>query len=737
MEAEYYFLTGDYSRAITFYESLLSEDPGNANLNFLCGFCYLKTEGSTARAIDNLEKAVRLADPAYKEGSYKERNAPMESYFLLARAHHINNNFDKAIEFYLQYSNSIDKRKFANIEYVNTHIKACELGKSMIDNPINIALNPLGDEISAEYDVCNPVVSGNDSIMIYLAERPISVGIMMSVKEENRWSAPRAINHEIGLTGNTFPVSLSFDGTELYLVYSDYFNTDIYVSHFRGKRWSRAVELNSINTKYMESHACVSQDGGSLFFTSDRKGGQGGLDIYRSERISGDEWGEPVNLGPQVNSYYNEESPFLTRQDQKLYFSSQGHNTMGGYDIFYSDKTGRESWSTPVNLGYPLNTSDDDLFYNPGWNDALAYYAVKPDSLSSHKNIFNVRIIPFDNLSIGVKNLKDDKVVEEAPGTHPGGSEEQPKVSFSSLGIYYILNNILFDFDDFILNDEAQRTVERIVSLMFKFPEIGLDLTGHTDAKGSTEYNIQLSNKRAQSVATYLIEKGIDPGRINVKAAGEIDPVAINEYEDGSDAPDGRKLNRHVSVKITNLNSDKIRVTDIFVPDDLVPMEDQGYSVLLLQSDVRRDNTPKEFLNEQVTMIATDESYLYSAGHFKQKPEAVKYLNEAIDQGYPDARMIEKNDFDILIQDNLTTSSYETLFYTIQFVALRSPKDIAYFSDLPKVKRYDGKDGLSRYVTGHFEHIDEAVQELPNVRNMGYKDAFVMPTSRYDALSNR
>ena len=213
LEAEYYFLIEDYTLALQNYENLLVTDPDNANLNFLCGYCLMKSGGDISRIISLLEKATGSADPSYKDGSYKERNAPMDVYFLLGRAYHVNNQFEHAIETYAQYSSGVNKKDFAEIEYVNAHIKACELGKSMISNPVDVELQPLGGHLEFDWDIYNPVISGNDSILIFVSHRNNRINIMMSEKEEGTWSKALAFNPQIGLTGNIYPVSLSYDGT--------------------------------------------------------------------------------------------------------------------------------------------------------------------------------------------------------------------------------------------------------------------------------------------------------------------------------------------------------------------------------------------------------------------------------------------------------------------------------------------------------------------------------------------
>jgi len=276
--------------------------------------------------------------------------------------------------------------------------------------------------------------------------------------------------------------------------------------------------------------------------------------------------------------------------------------------------------------------------------------------------------------------------------------------------------------------------VERIYVLMRKYPEIGIELTGHTDAIGAIDYNQKLSNNRAQSVANYLISKGIDPQRISVKAAGETESVAINQYEDGSDAPEGRKLNRHVSIRITNLSNDKIRVANIFVPDDLIPIQDKGYSILLFQSSGRVTTTPEVFLDEQVSMISTDNSYMYTAGQFDKKTDAVRYLNDVIDVGYPDARIIERRSLEQLIQSNSRADPFDSVCYTIQIMALKRDREASYFKNLKNVKRYECKDGLFRFVTGEYTQIDDALTQIPELKEKGYSHLMIMPCSRYVAM---
>jgi len=747
LDAEYFFMTEEFEEAVFIYLELLKTDPTNYNLRFLIGACYLSLYGEKELAIPYLEEAVTTISAGYREGSYKERNAPREALFALARAYHINYQFNKAIEFYEKYRNAMLKKNFADIEYVNNQIKSCELAQSMVNRPIEVKFTGLEEDVNQYPSNYNPVFSYNDSVLVYIADQPLHRAILMTESKGGVWTEPRDISKELGSDGDCYPTSLSMDGRELYLVKSDPYESNLYVSRRTNDTWSPIELLNeNINTYYFETHACISPDGRKLYFTSDRPDGVGALDIYVSERVTGGDWQPPVNLGTKINSFYSEETPFITANSKKLFFSSQGHPTMGGYDIFSSTRLPDGTWSYPQNIGYPVSTTDDDLFFVPRNNGAAGFYSTIIDSLSEDRDIYALQIGPDVDLSfqIGMRpaietdedpdelQTDDSLVVETVEGVE-GVEVPEAKDSIrpASADEYYMLHSVFFDFDDYSLTPEAIEEVERLLEVMLKFPELGVELTGHTDAKGADDYNINLSNRRAQAVMDYLVLNGIESSRINVIGAGEVTPVALNQYEDGSDSPEGRKLNRHVSIKLINLQHDNVFVADIFVPRRLKPVQDQAYSVILIQSETFIDTMPDEFEGEQIALIITDSAYLYTTGSYNRKVEAMKMLNEAIDKGYDDAMMLEKDDLEDLIRELSGGDLPVTITFTIQIMALENPVEVSHFTNLEGVRKFQGRDGLYRYVYGEFNNIDEALKLLPVIQSKGYPDAFIMYLARY------
>ena len=788
IDAEYAFITEEYEEALNHYLELLKMDPENANLHFLTGACYLSIYGEKHKAIPHLEKGIESMTTGYREGSYKERNAPRESFFALARAYHINHDFELAIDHYQKYRNIMFKKHFAEVEYVNKQIKSCELAMSMIQQPLDIQFLGLGDQVNQFASNYNPVVSMDDSTLIYMADQPVKRTIKIIHRTKDGWTEPRSINREIGSEGDSYPTCLSFDGKELFLVKRNYDGSDIYVSYRKGDMWTRTVRLNDhINTNYFETHAFITNNGKSLFFTSDRPGGEGAMDIWVSETTTKGDWGPPRNLGPKINSHYNEETPFLTENSKKLYFSSQGHATMGGYDIFVaekilslqlgpggvlsenaSDEQPSDMWSFPQNAGYLISTADDDLFYVPRRNGLRGYYSIIIDSISSVRSIYTMipRVVedvqiaaikqgteiktePEELITTRQESAKDTtstvtETVTDTIGTVKETETEAVAETTSAMidtvsmttdpDIYFVLNSILFDFESHTLNEAASEEADRILEAMQSNPEIKLELTGHTDEVGADEYNLRLSERRAQSVANYLIGHGINEERINVRATGETEQIAINKYEDGTDSPEGRRLNRHVSLKFENLQDEKIKVAELFVPAHLRSKRDQSFSVLLINSDQILDTIPDEVAGERTALIITDSAFLYTAGNFQKKTDALIYLNEVVDLGYPDAGMLEKRDLEQLIAQLSTEGIMVEASFTIQIMALKNPVSIDFFQPLEGVQMYAGRDGLHRYVYGEYDGIDQALDILPTLKDMGYHDAFIMSVLRYRRL---
>lgn len=380
-QAESYYLYEEYELANQLY--ILLENYDNLNVQYKIGVCYLNIPDEKEKAIPYLEAAVKNASYDAKITLFKEKRAPLDAYFYLAKAYMINNEFEKALNTFQTFNNlcreTEDKGGMQNMEFIGQETQACKNAIQSVENPVAISKKILGSDFSKGSMNENPAVSFDGNTLVYTERRGMVNVILFSRKIKGRWQTPIEITSDLNAGEDCSTCALNKDGTELFLYKNDTYDGNIYSSKYVNDKWTPITKLNeNINTKYYESHASVSSDGKKLYFTSNRKDGQGGLDIYVSEKDTTGDWGIAVNLGLTINTPYNEDIPFITGNDSVLYFCSEGHNSIGGFDNFKSRNLGT-LWTTPQNLGFPVNTTDDDKFFQPSNNGENAFYSMKTD----------------------------------------------------------------------------------------------------------------------------------------------------------------------------------------------------------------------------------------------------------------------------------------------------------------------------------------------------------------------
>jgi hypothetical protein len=380
-KAESYYLFEEFELANQLY--LLLDTAGNFNIKYKIGNCYLNIPGEKEKSIPYLEDAVKTATYESKSESYKEKRAPLDAYFSLSKAYLINNQLEKALST-LQIFDKLARETASkggrkNLTYIEQQIEACKNAIQYKANPVVFSKKAMGSEFSQGSINDNPVVSFDGNTLAYTERRGMVNAIFYSKKERGKWQTPIEITSQLNAGEDCSTTSLNSDGTELFLYKIDNYDGAIYSSNFVNGAWTPIKKLNkNINTKFYESHASISADGKRLYFTSNRDGGQGNLDIYVSEKDATGDWGPAVNLGASINTPFNEDTPFITQNDSVLYFSSEGHSSMGGFDNFKSQRIG-SAWKTPTNLGFPINTTDDDKFFQPLNNGQNAYYSMTTD----------------------------------------------------------------------------------------------------------------------------------------------------------------------------------------------------------------------------------------------------------------------------------------------------------------------------------------------------------------------
>lgn len=380
LEADFFLLNEDYSDALNFYLELYEKLPDNSNLAYCIGVCYLNMPGKKNLAVSYLETASKNISAKHKEGTISQTAAPYDVLYDLAKAYRINYMFDKAKETYLKYSGTLLPDDRENQDYIKHEIAVCDMAKNLIARPVAYSEENIGELFNDEKANFNPIISADGKSFAYMVTLKFYDAVMFSRLVNGKWIAPINITPELQSDGDFYISCLSADGKQLFLSKDDNYNSDIFSSSYNGKTWSKTVKLNkNINTKYWESHGFISDDGNQLIFASDRPGGFGGLDLYISRKVKGD-WGPAVNLGPEINTQFNEDRPFLINNSKTLFFSSQGHENLGGYDLFRSDLQSNNLWSRPKNLGYPINTPDDNIFFMPVGDGKSGYYSIFKES---------------------------------------------------------------------------------------------------------------------------------------------------------------------------------------------------------------------------------------------------------------------------------------------------------------------------------------------------------------------
>jgi len=390
LEAEYFFVSGFYNDALPIYMNLYEQMPDNANLAYRIGVCCLNINGKKKLSVEYLESAVKNVSSRRREGTIMHTMAPYDALFQLGNAYRVNYQFDKAKEAYQKYRRTLLKADVENISFVDHQIELCNNARNLISKPARHIIEPASIPLPEEKDNFDPVVSADGNTFVYMTVLPFYNAVMITTRKEDKWSEPENITQWLQPEGQIFVSSLSADGKTLFFSKSDPFNSDIYSITRESSGWSAPVKLNkNINTKYWESQAYITEDGNAIVFSSDRPGGYGGLDIYISYRENGD-WGLAKNLGPTINTSFNEDRPALVDGGKVLFFTSQGHENIGGYDIFRSVKTQKGTCSNPENLGYPVNTPDDNIFYTPANNGTAAYISLYREPEGARESIYYV-----------------------------------------------------------------------------------------------------------------------------------------------------------------------------------------------------------------------------------------------------------------------------------------------------------------------------------------------------------
>jgi tetratricopeptide (TPR) repeat protein len=387
-EGNLLILEENYVQALKNFLWAYNIDSVNANINYKIGFCYLKTITEKTKALPYLEKAVTNTTKRYNDIDAIEKAAPVTAFMYYGQALHLNYKFDEAIANYEKFKSLLYTNQDEMLKEVNRYIEISNNAKLLVAAPIRVDITNLGDSINSPFPEYSPALSADEKTLIFTSRRPGSTGGDRTIEDEfyediyisyrkpdSTWTTPVSISPNINTVSHEASVSLTADAQTL-LIYKDVNGGDIYFSTLSvSDEWSAPEPIGSnVNTSNWETSACLTPDGNTLYFVSNRPGGLGGRDIWKCVKLPNGKWSLAVNLGAPINTPYDEESPFIHPSGTLLFFSSKGHNTIGGFDIFFSSLT-ENTWEKPLNIGYPINTPDDDVFYVTSPDGKRGYYS--------------------------------------------------------------------------------------------------------------------------------------------------------------------------------------------------------------------------------------------------------------------------------------------------------------------------------------------------------------------------
>lgn len=603
-----YWLQGKTVQAIKGFEKTLEIAPDFIEANFMLGDIYIDTK--------DMEKAKKY----YLNGVLTDSSYYTKGWYWLANIEMNDGNYDMAKQYFSIFL-TLDKDNKDLQPLANKGIKEAEFREYAIANPIPFTPQNMGKMINTPYDEYLPALTADEQTLVITRKEPRkSTTTAMTPEEEDfyistldtngNWTMAERVSEPLNSNDNEGAQCISQDGR--FIVFTicgegGLGSCDLYWSKKIGDRWSKPRNLGAaVNSRYWDSQPSFSIDGKTLYFTSNRPGGKGGKDIWKTTLNENGRWNKAVNLGNSINTTQDETCPFIHYDDQTLYFASNGHIGMGGFDIFYSRKLNDTTWSMPTNIGYPINTSGDEmnLIVGASGNTAIfssdkldgyggqdlysfeLYEDARPvpttymkgivfDEKTNQRLAADFKIIDLENenevvsatadpvtgsflISLPVnKNyalnvsmdgyLFHSENIELLSGTPDEPFLKNVGMKQLSVGESVVLKNVFFETNKYDLKDESRVELMKLHSFMQNNPAVSIEISGHTDNVGNDNDNQTLSENRAQAIYNFLIENGIEADRLSYKGYGETQPIDTNDTEEG------RANNRRSEFKVKEI----------------------------------------------------------------------------------------------------------------------------------------------------------------------------------------
>lgn len=556
--------------------------------------------------LGDIYKRIRNTQKAKENYRLVVGSAPVENaniYFLLGETELQTGDYAQAkqsFESFLTNSKQIDQKY---IDKAKKYISDCDFSIEAVKNPVAYEPFNMGFYVNSEHKDYFPALTADGQTIIFTRNVKGNEDFYTSTQKNSEWQKAKSLSNNINTPNyNEGAQSISPDGRYLFFTGCNrpdgVGRCDIYVCRKEGNDWSKPINLgNVINTNEWESQPSISADGNTLYFLSNRAGGFGGYDIWKSNLDVSGHWTKPVNLGPNINTAYDESTPFIHADGQTLFFSSDGWPGLGQKDIFYSKLQPDGTFSKATNLGYPINTFNDEFGFivsadgqeglfssnlDGGFGDVDIYKFKLPTHLKPHPITYVKGVVrdkdtnkPLEG-NVIVVNLNNkitayNEITDPETGDFIAVTPTNNKYSFNVIADGYMLysrhldvknedankpidleilmekikagnkvklNNIFFDTNKYDLLPQSIVELNLVIELLKANPTMEVEIQGHTDDVGSLKDNQVLSENRAKAVYNYLLENGIAKKQLTSKGYGETKPTADNS------TPEGRQENR-------------------------------------------------------------------------------------------------------------------------------------------------------------------------------------------------
>ena len=564
----------------------------------------------TLAGVYNAQKKYAEAKSAYQKAILINKNIAPAVIYGLAETEFATQEYDKAkqhFEEFLALDSSSDRAKKAK-----KYLLDCDFAAFAIKKPVKYSPTNLGQGVNTTDSEYFPALTADGETLIFTRQVNGNEDFWTSQFKNNTWNSATPLSTKINTTKyNEGAQTISPDGKYLFFTGCNrpdgLGRCDIYVSHREGKDWGEPYNVGKpVNSEYWESQPAISPDGRTLYFISNRPGGSGGYDIWKSTITDDAKWGPAINLGPEINTPYDENTPFLHADGKTLYFSSDGWPGFGNKDIYYSRMDDNDKFQKPINLGYPINSFENESglivsadgnlgMFSSNLKDGFGgqdIYSFGIPEIAKPLKISYVKGIVRDKDSkktiesnVQVIDLKSDKTVFDDytdPETGqflavmPIGGNYLFNVNAEGYMFYsenfelkqgninkpyqievYIerikqggnvtLRNIFFDTNKYNLLPASIRELDLLIDFLHQNQTVNIEIQGHTDNVGDDKLNEKLSFNRANAVYEYLVKNEVDAKRLTFKGFGASKPIADNKTEIG------RKNNRRTSFVITKI----------------------------------------------------------------------------------------------------------------------------------------------------------------------------------------